>query len=180
MKNVVEENKKIAKQDTVDLGKWQDGQIAGVSEQARAAAVQANPASVVIEHHPVMQAVPGIDFVSPVMVNNKVLNLADVYNQVSSQNGMLEHDLRSESAKRILGVMPHPINHSDNIMIRVPTAEVVPFTSTGGMAIVPKEVAENLAALINGKQKVQIVIDTPLYRGEVANGIHYSLEKVLK
>ena len=177
LKNVVEENKKIAKQDTVDLGKWQDGQIAGVSEQARAAAVQANPASVVIEHHPVMQAVPGIDFVSPVMVNNKVLNLADVYNQVSSQNGMLEHDLRSESAKRILGVMPHPINHSDNIMIRVPTAEVVPFTSTGGMAIVPKEVAENLAALINGKQKVQIVIDTPLYRGEVANGIHYSLEK---
>ena len=62
-------------------------------------------------------------------------------------------------------------------MIRVPTAEYAGFAKTGGLAIVPKELIANLGAVINNKQKAELIVDTPLYIGQVENSQFFSLVK---
>ena len=48
----------------------------------------------------------------------------------------------------------------------MPTSELVPFTKAGGMAVVPKDLATNLAAVMNGHQKGE-----PRPRGRAAQRI---------
>ncbi|MEI3254126.1 MAG: hypothetical protein V8R83_02235 [Candidatus Gastranaerophilaceae bacterium] len=56
----------------------------------------------------------------------------------------------------------------------MPTSKLVPFTKAGGMAVVPKDLATNLAAVMNGHQKGELILDTPLYLGQAAQNQFYS------
>ena len=117
-------------------------------------------------------------FTTPVELNGKIYNLAKPLNGYGKHTQTIENTLRSESAKRIFGVVDRSkINPADNIMIRIPTSEFTGFTSTGGMSIVPREIVGNLSAMINSKQNVNIVVDTPLYLGPVRENIFYDIVK---
>lgn len=79
----------------------------------------------------------------------------------------MQATLRSEAARRMFGLSKGARKQPDHGIIRIPTSEYKGFASTGGMAAVPKEIAENLSKIIAGKQDLQIVVDMPLYRGAV-------------
>ena len=79
----------------------------------------------------------------------------------------MQATLRSEAARRMFGLAKVARKQPDHGVIRIPTSEYKGFASTGGMAAVPKEIAENLSKIIAGKQDLQIVVDMPLYRGAV-------------
>ncbi len=151
-----------------DLGKWQDGQIAGLREEVVSglqSAVQPAKAVGLQEIH-----------LSPVEVNGMHLNLASVLNGYGKHTGELETSLRKESVKRIFGIVDRSgIIPKDEVMVRIPTSEYKNFTSTGGMSVVPREVLANLGAITNGKQHVRLVVDTPLYLGQVEDNVYYSI-----
>ncbi len=154
----------------VDLGKWQDGQINGLREDLTSR-IQQIVTSV---------KTPGMGeiYLSPVDVNGMELNLATVLNGYGKHTQEIEKSLRKEAAKRIFGIVDRSeIVPPDNIMVRVPTSEFKGFSSTGGMSIVPKEVIANLGAIINSKQGVNLVVDTPLYLGQVEDNVYYSIVK---
>lgn len=46
--------------------------------------------------------------------------------------------LRTESTKRIFGLVPRTNKPPRYAIVRMPTSELVPFTKAGGMAVVPK------------------------------------------
>jgi glycogen synthase len=150
------------------LGKWQDGQIAAVKTETneKIAKVVGDRVSGKLQF-----------FSRAVAVNGQEFKLADVLNPVGGDaNKAFELELRSESARRILGLGPKLPEIPKDAMIRIPTSEISGFSSTGGLAIVPKEIADNLAALLSSKQKAQIVIDAPLYTGNVSPNTYYRLE----
>ena len=68
-------------------------------------------------------------------------------------------------AKRIFGVGTGLKEVPEKATVRIPTSEIRPYSSTGGMSIVPKEIADNLAKLVAGKQDVKVIVDSPLYLG---------------
>ncbi len=65
----------------------------------------------------------------------------------------------------------------DEIMVRIPTSEFKNFTSTGGMSAVPREVLANLGGITNNKQKMRLIVDTPMYLGQVEDNVYYSITK---
>lgn len=111
-----------------------------------------------------------------VEVNGMHMNLATVMHGYGVNEGKLTETLRSESTRRILGATK-PIDLPENAMIRVPTAEFAGFAKTGGLAIVPKELTANLGAVINNKQKAELIVDTPMYLGQVENSNFFSIVK---
>ncbi len=121
---------------------------------------------------------------APVMVNNMLsrsveinghhMNLASVMHGYGKEEGKLTEQLRSESTRRILGAVK-PVTLPDNAMIRVPTAEFTGFAKTGGLAVVPRELIANLGAVVNNKQKMELVVDTPMYLGQVENTNFFSI-----
>ncbi len=112
-----------------------------------------------------------------VEVNGKHLELATVLNGYGHKEKALSQTLRAESTRRVLGAIK-PIELPDKAMIRVPTAEYAGFAKTGGLAIVPKELVANLGAVINNKQRVDLIVDTPLYLGQVENSRFFDIKRV--
>ncbi len=178
LKSAVKENKEIknlmqsglenADKKIKDLGKWQDGQIAGVKEDVFRE----------LPRYGVKASQMTDILLQPVIVNGKQLQLASVMHGYGKHTLELENALRSESTKRIFGFVDRSgILPKDASTVRIPTAEFRGFTSTGGMSIVPKELLANLAGMINNKQKVRFVVDTPLYLGQVEENAYYSIAK---
>ena len=112
--------------------------------------------------------------VKNVEINGERYNLATVMHGYGKEEAALSKQLQTESARRILGAVK-PIELPENAMIRVPTAEFTGFAKTGGLAIVPKEVVANFGAVINNKQKVELIVDTPMYLGQVENSKFFEL-----
>lgn len=166
----IKQNFKAADEKITGLGKWQDGQIEGVRNDltAKISQVVTSVKAAGMEE---------IQF-APVNVNGLEMNLATVLNGYGKRTGELEKALRQESTKRIFGIIDRSnIVPHDDITVRVPTSEFKGFTSTGGMSIVPKEVIANLGGIINNKQKVRLIVDTPLYLGQVEDNVYYSIVK---
>jgi len=111
-----------------------------------------------------------------VEVNGMHMQLATVMHGYGTKEKELTDTLRAESTRRVLGAVK-PNDLPENAMIRVPTAEFAGFAKTGGLAIVPKELTANLGAVINNKQKAELVVDTPLYLGQVENSNFFSIVK---
>ncbi len=150
------------------LGKWQDGQIAGVKDDVLRA----------LPKYEAKGAQMSDILLQPALINGKEMQLATVMHGYGKYTQELENTLRSESTKRLFGIVNRSnIQPKENTTIRIPTAEFRGFTSTGGMSIVPKELLSNLAGMINNKQKVRFVVDTPLYLGQVEEKTYYSLVK---
>ncbi len=153
-----------------DLGKWQDGQIKGVKSELE------NRISHVA--HSVKSPNAEEIFLSPVTINGLELQLATVMNGYGKNTEVIEGLLQKESTKRILGLTDiSKFVPRDDIMIRIPTSEFKSYVSTGGLSIVPKEIIGNLGAMINKKQKVRLVLDMPMYLGQVADDTYYSITK---
>ncbi len=152
------------------LGKWQDGQIEGVRNDLSSKISQMVTSVKSVGMEEIQLA--------PVNVNGKELNLATVLNGYGKRTEELERALRQESTKRIFGIIDRSnIIPHDDITVRVPTSEFKGFTSTGGMSIVPKEIVANLGGIINNKQKARLIVDTPLYLGQVEDNVYYSIVK---
>jgi len=112
-----------------------------------------------------------------VEVNGMHMQLASVMHGYGEQEDKLTNQLRTESTRRILGAVK-PITPPETIMLRVPTAEFQGLTKTGGLAVVPRELIANLGAVINNKQKAELLVDTPMYLGQVENKAFLDLKKV--
>lgn len=151
-----------------ELGEWEDGQINGVREDLS----QKIDGIVTKVKSPGMEEI----FTSPVDLNGMTVNLATPLKGYGKHTKAIEEGLRAESTKRIFGIVDRSgIIPKDDIMIRIPTSEFTGFSSTGGMSIVPREIVGNLGAMINKKQKVSIVVDTPLYLGQVKEDVYYDI-----
>ena len=163
-KNVNELNERIS-----GLGKWQDGQISGLREDLsrRISGVMT----------PVKGGSVEEIMVSPVMVNGQELRLASVMHEYGKNTEKLEHALRSESTKTIFGFNNRINIPKGSITLRMPTSEFKGFSSTGGMAVVPREIVANLGAIVNGKQQIRLIVDTPMYIGQVEDNVFYSIQK---
>ena len=121
---------------------------------------------------------PVINFFNrPVNLNGMELQLASPMHGYGVHEGELTNTLRTAAARRIFGAVK-PVELPEDATIRIPTAEFSGFAKTGGLAIVPKELAANLGAVINNKQKAQILVDTPMYLGQVENSKFFDLVKV--
>lgn len=104
-----------------------------------------------------------------VTVDGLEMNLARVSNEISGKvEEQMRSIIRSESTKRIFGLAEHSSSLPHYPIIRIPTSELIPYTKAGGMAVVPENIASNLAAVLNGHKKGALVLDTPLYTGQVA------------
>lgn len=104
----------------------------------------------------------------PVVINGHQMELANVMHGYGQEEAKLTETLRAESTRRILGAVK-PVTLPDNAMVRVPTAEFTGFAKTGGLAVVPRELIANLGAVVNNKQKMKLIVDTPMYLGQVEN-----------
>ncbi len=111
-----------------------------------------------------------------VEINGQHFNLATVMHGYGKEEGILTETLRSESTRRTLGAIK-PVALSDEVMIRVPTIEFQGFAKTGGLATVPRELVANIGAIVNNKQKMELIVDTPMYLGQVENSNFFSLVK---
>ena len=114
--------------------------------------------------------VPGIYQTRKVNVFGVEMNLGTIVSEIT---GKVEEEmrelLRTESTKRIFGITKRAATPPRYAIVRMPTSELVPFTKAGGMAVVPKDLASNLAAVMEGKaQKGAMILDTPLYTGQTA------------
>ena len=151
--------------DRIGLGKWLDGVIDDVRKIANTAReIAENKASQIIES-------VNSNFLSrKVQVNGVEMNLATTLNGYGKNTELLQQKLRTESAKRMFGLIDRSsMEVPETVTIRVPTSEFKGIASTGGMSIVPKEVMANLGAFINNKQKTRLIVDMPMYLGEVEN-----------
>ena len=121
---------------------------------------------------PVGAAKPEFPF-KTVDINGKDFTLAHVLNPLRADfegTGSLKEmqaTLRSEAARRMFGFSRVKRPQPEHGVIRIPTSEYKGIASAGGMAAVPKEIAQNLSKIIAGKQDMKIVVDMPLYRGAV-------------
>ena len=119
--------------------------------------------------------VPGIYQTRKVNVFGVEMNLGTIVSEIT---GKVEEEmrkvLRTEPTKRIFGLTQRTNTPPRYSIVRMPTSELVPFNKAGGMAVVPKDIASNLAAVLNGRQKGAMILDTPLYTGQVAQNQFYS------
>ena len=155
-------------QKVTDLGKWEDGQINGVREDL----TQKIDSIVTKVKSPGMEEI----YTSLVDLNGMNVSLATPLKGYGKHTKAIEENLRAESTKRIFGIVDRSaITPKDNVTVRIPTSEFTGFSSTGGMSIVPREIVGNLGAIINKKQNVNIVVDTPLYLGQVKEDVYYDI-----
>lgn len=110
-----------------------------------------------------------------VTVDGLEMNLGTTINEISGKvEEQMREILRTESTKRIFGLVPRNSKPPHYSIVRMPTSELVPFTKAGGLAEVPRHLAKNLAAVMNGHQNGAVILDTPLYTGQVAQNQFYS------
>lgn len=119
--------------------------------------------------------VPGIYQTRKVNVYGVEMNLGTIVSEITGKvEEKMRNILRSESTKRIFGLVKRENKPPKYAIVRMPTSELVPYTKAGGMAVVPKDIASNLAAVMNGHQQGALILDTPLYLGQVAPNQFYS------
>lgn len=158
------------KSDITNKSKWHDGAISGLRNDLNKRIDSIPKNQTVIKDG----KIPAF-FTKNVNINGKEMRLATVFNEISGENEVkLSKALQKEAATRILGSVERLTDAPEHITVRIPTSEIRPFSSTGGMSIVPKELITNLAGLINTKQKATLLLDTPLYKGNVANNTIYN------
>ena len=111
-----------------------------------------------------------------VTIDGLEMNLGTTISEISGKiEEQMREILRTESTKRIFGLAQKNNKPPQYAIIRMPTSELVPFTKAGGLAEVPRHLAKNLAAVINnGQQQGAVILDTPLYTGQVAQNQFYS------
>ncbi len=123
--------------------------------------------------------VPGIFQTRKVNIMGLEMNLGTIVSEIT---GKVEEEmrnlLRTESTKRILGLVERNNKPPKYSVVRMPTSELVPFSKAGGMAVIPKDLASNFAAVLNGHQKGAMILDTPMYVGQVSQNQYY--EKIAK
>lgn len=156
-------------QDREGLGKWFDGIIKDVEKRVQGTESRLTEVSALAEEKVGNTVASSLNFLSKeVVVNGQKMKLATTLHGYGKYTGELETALRSEAAQRMLGLVDRSnMVPQDKITIRVPTAEFKGITSTGGMSIVPKEVMANLGAFINKKQDARLIVDMPMFLGEV-------------
>lgn len=119
--------------------------------------------------------IPGIYQNRKVNVFGVEMNLGSIVSEIT---GKVEEEMRSllrnESTKRIFGIVKRNNKPPRYAVLRMPTSELVPFNKAGGMAVIPKDLASNFAAVMNGHQEGALFIDTPMYLGQVAQNQFYS------
>jgi len=153
--------------DREGLGHYFDGIIGDIHKRlgnAEKAASEKAP-SVIIENGGVTNFLT-----RTVTVNGNKLKLANTLHGYGAYTESLENALRAESTNRMFGLVDRSnIVPKDHITVRVPTSEFNGIAKTGGLADVPREVIANLGAFINNKQDVRLIVDMPMYLGEVLN-----------
>lgn len=114
-----------------------------------------------------------------VTINGRKMRLANVLSEIyGDARANLEKELQQEASKRILGLVDRSkMTPPEFAWVRMPTSEVRPFTNTGGLSVVPKELIANLAGMMNTRQKAGLLLDTPMYTGNVANNQYYRLQR---
>jgi len=154
-----------------DLGRWEDGQIAGASNDLRN---EINSKSIA----PVRIGNADEILTDSVNINGRDLRLATVQYGYGVHTKEIEDSLRAESTKRIFNLVDRSkIKPKDEITVRVVTSEYEDFTNFGGMSKVPKDLVKNLIAIANSKQKVRMVVDTPMYLGQTSGKAFYSIKR---
>lgn len=105
-----------------------------------------------------------------VNIDGLEMNLGTTINEISGQvEEKMRHILRTESTKRIFGLSEKLPSVPNYTVVRIPTSELKPFTQAGGLAVVPKDIASNMAAVMNGRHNGAMILDTPLYTGQAAS-----------
>jgi glycogen synthase len=104
-----------------------------------------------------------------VNVNNFGIALSSVIKPIEEPNVRrnFEQELRSESTKRIFGLIPKTKTPVESPMLRMVSVELKPFTSVGGLAVVPKDLTEELPKVLNRKDDATFVLDTIMHTGRV-------------
>ena len=154
-----------------DLGKWEDGQIAGATKDLRN---EINSRSIA----PVRVGSAEEIVTDSVNINGRDLRLASVKFGYGKHQHTIENILRSESTKRIFNLIDRSkIQPKEEITARVLSADYKDFLNNGGMSVVPRDIIAGILALANTKQKIHMVVDMPLYLGEVKEGSFYSLKR---
>ena len=149
----------------IGLGKWLDGIIGDVKKEVEKTKELAQSKSTQI-----IESINSNFLSREVNVNGIKMKLATTLNGYGINTELLQSKLRTESAKRMLGLIDRSnMDVPETVTIRVPTSEFKGIASTGGMSIVPKEVMANLGAFVNSKQKTRLIVDMPMYLGEVEN-----------
>ncbi len=147
----------------IGLGKWFDGIISDIKNAVKAAAETAERKSV-----PITSNMKTNFLTREVTVNGERMQLATTLHGYGKNTELLQEKLRTESAKRMLGLVDRAdVEIPETVTIRVPTSEFKGIASTGGLSVVPKEVMANLGAFVNNKQKTRLIVDMPMYLGEV-------------
>ncbi|MCK7521017.1 MAG: hypothetical protein MZV64_26665 [Ignavibacteriales bacterium] len=109
-----------------------------------------------------------------VKLNGKEFHLLDHGKGITPE---LQTELKTQSAKRILGLGNKKQTPPQDAWVCVPSAEVRDFTNAGGLSVVPRELVPNLIAMTNNKQNVHFTLETPLYTGRVNKSLFYELYK---
>ncbi len=171
---------KITKEaeERVGLGKYQDGIIGDVKTWLK------NVQAIAEEKGKTVIIGKGTNLIAKeVEINGSKMNLATIMHGYGVETAPLQAKLRAEAAQRMFGLVDRSnIKIPEVPVVRVPTSEFKGIASTGGLSVVPKEVIANLGAFINSKQQSRLIVDMPMYLGEVANNLasgqqtYYALE----
>lgn len=160
---------KISKEaeDRAGLGKYQDGIIGDIKKWLKQvqALAEKKGTTVVLDK--------GSSFVAKeVEINGSKMNLATIMHGYGVETELLQAKLRAEATQRMFGLVDRSNMSIPEVpIVRVPTSEFKGIASTGGLSVVPKEVIANLGAFINSKQQSRLIVDMPMYLGEVANNL---------
>lgn len=153
------------------LGKWMDGLLSDIRKNIKTTENRLNEVVSIAENKAGNSVSSNINFLTKeVDVNGQKMNLTKTLHGYGKYSDDLAKAIQEEAANRMLGLVDRSkMTPPDKITIRVPTTEFKGITSTGGMAIVPKEVMANLGAFINKKQDTRLIVDMPMFLGEVEN-----------
>ncbi|MBR1461296.1 hypothetical protein IJ596_06670, partial [bacterium] len=154
-----------------DLGQWEDRQTAGAINDLRN---EINSKSIA----PVRVGTTEEILTDNVDINYRDLRLATVKFGYGKNQHTIENILRSEATKRIFNLVDRSkIQPKEEITARVLSADYKDFLNNGGMSVVPRDIIAGILALANTKQKIRMIVDMPLYLGEVKEGSFYSLKR---
>lgn len=151
------------------LGKWMDGLLSDIRRNINTTENRLNEVVSIAENKAGNSVSSNINFLTKeVDVNGQKMNLTKTLHGYGKYSDDLAKAIQEEAANRMLGLVDRSaMIPPEKITIRVPTAEFKGITSTGGMSIVPKEVMANLGAFINKKQDARLIVDMPMFLGEV-------------
>ena len=154
------------------LGRWQDGQIEGVRKDLTA---QIDAKSLAPVQAGNMQEI----FTDTININGRTMRVASARYGYGKHQQTIEKILRSEATKRIFNLIDRSkIQPKEEIVARILTSDYIDFLNNGGQSMVVRDILSRLLGIINTKhQKLRMIVDMPLYLGEVKEGSFYSLKR---